>query len=68
VCGLATNICCFFTARDLRKDGFNVFIVEDAGAGIDVPAAGLFEDQAKREGEQMGIRYRSTLEILSAIQ
>jgi nicotinamidase/pyrazinamidase len=65
VCGLATNICCFFAARDLRHAGFNVYMVEDASAGIDVPAAGLFQDKAKRQAEQMGIRYVSTLEILT---
>jgi nicotinamidase/pyrazinamidase len=68
VCGLATNICCFFAARDLRQAGFEICIVEDASAGIDVPAAGLFQDKAKQEGQQMGIRYLSTLEILSAIR
>src|SRR5437016_126571 len=36
VCGLATNICCFYAARDLRQAGFQVSIVEDASAGIDV--------------------------------
>jgi len=64
-CGLATNICCFFAARDLRNAGFNVYMVEDASAGIDVPAAGLFQEKAKKEGEQMGICYSSTEEILS---
>jgi len=68
VCGLATNICCFFAARDLRQAGFEVYIVEDASAGIDVPAAGLFQDKAKQEGEQLGIRYRATMEILSAVR
>ncbi len=68
VCGLATNICCFFAARDLRQAGFDVFIVEDASAGIDVPAAGLFQDKAKQEGEQIGIRYLSTMEIVSLLQ
>jgi len=68
VCGLATNICCFFAARDLRQAGFNVYLVEDASAGIDVPAAGLFQDKAKKEGEQIGIRYTTTKEILSAVR
>jgi nicotinamidase/pyrazinamidase len=57
VCGLATNICCFYAARDLRRDGFTVYLVEDASAGIDVPAAGLFQDRAQEEGRQLGIRY-----------
>jgi nicotinamidase/pyrazinamidase len=68
VCGLATNICCFFAARDLCQAGFNVYMAEDASAGIDVPAAGLFQEKAKQEGKQIGIRYLSTMEILSLIQ
>ena len=68
ICGLATNICCFFAARDLRNAGFNVHMVEDASAGIDVPAAGLFQDKAKKEAEQMGIRYVTTAETLAMIR
>jgi nicotinamidase/pyrazinamidase len=63
ICGLATNICCFFAARDLRRAGFRVLIAEDACAGIDVPAAGLFQESAKQEGMQMGIEYVTTSEI-----
>jgi nicotinamidase/pyrazinamidase len=68
ICGLATNICCFFAAHDLCQAGFNVSIGEDASAGIDVPAAGLFQDKAKHEGEQMGIRYVTTDDILAAVR
>jgi nicotinamidase/pyrazinamidase len=57
ICGLAINICCFFAARDLRREGFRVLLVEDASAGVDVPAAGLFQRQAKQAGEAMGIEY-----------
>jgi nicotinamidase/pyrazinamidase len=63
VCGIATNICCFFSARDLRHTGFEVLMVEDASAGIDVPEAGLFRAQAKAEGEALGIRYVRSTEI-----
>jgi nicotinamidase/pyrazinamidase len=59
VCGIATNICCFFAARDLRAAGFAVAIVEDASAGIDVPAAGLFQDKALAEAKKLGIEYVS---------
>jgi nicotinamidase/pyrazinamidase len=65
ICGLATNICCFFTARDLRRGGLRVLIVEDASAGIDVPAAGLLQEQARTEGEQLGIEYVATSEVCS---
>jgi nicotinamidase/pyrazinamidase len=64
VCGIATNICCFFTARDLRVAGFDVVIAEDASAGIDVPAAGLFQAKARADGTAMGMRYLMVEEIL----
>jgi nicotinamidase/pyrazinamidase len=68
VCGIATNICCFFAARDLRKAGFRVLMVEDASAGIDVPAANLFQDQARREGMHLGIEYVPLQAVLAALQ
>jgi nicotinamidase/pyrazinamidase len=60
VCGLALNICCFFVARDLKRAGFRVLLVEDASAGIDVPAANLFQQRAKEEGNRLGIEYTTT--------
>ena len=65
VCGLAKNICVFYTARDLRKAGFQVIIADDASVGVDVPAASLFQDHARREAEQLGILYLNTAEIVS---
>jgi nicotinamidase/pyrazinamidase len=68
ICGLATNICCFFAARDLRKAGFEVVMVENASAGIDVPAAGLYQTQAKGEAIALGIRYVKTDEVVEAVK
>jgi nicotinamidase/pyrazinamidase len=67
VCGLATNICCFYAARDLRKAGFRVLMVEDASAGIDVPAANLFQQQARAEGQGLGIEYVDTAVACAAV-
>ncbi len=67
ICGIATNICCFLTGRDLRLAGFDVIIVEDACAGIDVPSAGLYQAAAKAEGTAMGIRYCATDELFGAL-
>jgi nicotinamidase/pyrazinamidase len=67
VCGLATNICCAFAARDLKRAGFEVWLVEDASAGIDVPAAGLFQTQAKAEGQALGIRYCTVADVVQAL-
>jgi nicotinamidase/pyrazinamidase len=63
VCGIATNICCFFAARDLKRAGFDVWLVEDASAGIDVPAAGLLQASAKAEGAALGIRYCTVRQV-----
>jgi nicotinamidase/pyrazinamidase len=67
VCGIATNICCFYTARDLRGEGFRVLMVEDASAGIDVPAANLFQAKTKSEGQRAGIPYMTTEEVVAAV-
>ena len=66
VCGIATNICCFFVARDLRQAGLRVLLVEDASAGIDVPAAGLLQEKAKAKGMALGIEYVTTKQIITA--
>lgn len=66
VCGLTTNICVFSAARDLRRAGFRVVIAEDATAGIDVPKAGLFQKKARAEGEELGIEYVKTTEVVEA--
>jgi nicotinamidase/pyrazinamidase len=68
VCGLAANICCFFAARDLRQGGFDVYLVEDASAGIDVPAAGLFWAKTKAEGQALGVRYCVVEEVAKAMK
>jgi nicotinamidase/pyrazinamidase len=67
VCGIALNICCFYAARDLRRAGFRVLMVEDASAGIDVPAANLFQAQARSAGLQAGMEYVTVEELLAAI-
>jgi nicotinamidase/pyrazinamidase len=67
ICGIATNICCFFSARDLKAAGFDVLLVEDASAGIDVPAAGLFQAKAKEEGQALGIRYVAVSDVKLAM-
>jgi nicotinamidase/pyrazinamidase len=63
IAGLATNICCFHAARDLRAEGFRVLLVEDASAGIDVPAANLFQHETRAQGLQLGIEYVSVIDV-----
>jgi nicotinamidase/pyrazinamidase len=68
VCGIATNICCFYAARDLRLQGFRGLLVEDASAGIDVPAAGLYRESAKVEGVRLGIEYVTVADVVAAVR
>lgn len=67
VCGIATNICCYFAARDFRQAGLRVLIVEDASAGIDVPVAGLFQAKARQDGKALGIEYVPTTDGLAIV-
>jgi nicotinamidase/pyrazinamidase len=66
VCGLATNICCFHTARDFAARGFRALLVEDASAGIDVPAAGLLQSRARAEAPVFGISYAGRRQLAFA--
>lgn len=68
VCGLATNICCFFAARDLRQAGFRVLLIEDASAGIDVPAADLYQARAKEQGQGLGIEYARVADVETSLR
>jgi nicotinamidase/pyrazinamidase len=68
VCGLAANICCYYAARDLRRAGLRVLLAEDASAGIDVPAAGLWQAQAKEEGQRLGIEYVTVQVLFSSAE
>lgn len=65
IAGVALNICCFFTAQDLRKAGFDVWMVEDASAGIDIPTACLFQAKAKEEAQAGGVRYVTVAEVIA---
>jgi nicotinamidase/pyrazinamidase len=66
VCGIARNICCFYAARDLRRLGFRVLLIDDASAGIDVPAAGLYQHKARAEALAMGIEHETVEAVILA--
>ena len=68
LCGLATNICCYYAARDLRKACFRALVVEDASAGIDVPAANLFQERARADGIRAGIEYVTTDAVFALVR
>jgi len=62
VAGLATEYCVFTTAMDGRKAGFQVEVVEDAIAGVDVPAGSAAA--ALQTLREKGVQVISTRELL----
>jgi nicotinamidase/pyrazinamidase len=53
VTGLATDFCVAWTAMDARKDGFTVYVVEDACRGIDLKGS---VDKAWKDMEKAGVK------------
>lgn len=59
--GLATEYCVKATALDGRKQGFEVFIIEDAIRGIDVNPGDC--DRARQEMEAAGVHFVRTEQV-----
>ncbi|MFH0975044.1 MAG: bifunctional nicotinamidase/pyrazinamidase [Spirochaetota bacterium] len=54
LCGLATDYCVNFSARDSAKYGFSTSVIIDACKGIDVPAGNI--DKCVKNMKAMGIK------------
>lgn len=37
ICGLALDYCCFYSAMDAKREGFDVYLIQDLTKGIDQP-------------------------------
>ena len=61
LCGLATDVCVYYTAKDALELGFAVRLVRDACRGIDVPAGSLGERLAELAGA--GVRVLDSGEV-----
>ena len=61
VCGLATDVCVYYTAQDALGLGFTVSVVQDACRGIDVPAGSLAQRLAELAGA--GVRLLDSREV-----
>ncbi len=61
LCGLATDVCVYYSAKDALELGFAVRLVQDACRGIDVPAGSLAERMAELAGG--GVRILSSAEV-----
>ncbi|MHA1821518.1 MAG: bifunctional nicotinamidase/pyrazinamidase [Promethearchaeota archaeon] len=54
VCGLALDYCCYYTAKDAKREGFDVIFLEDLTRGIDIPENNI--KNAKDDMEKLGIK------------
>jgi nicotinamidase/pyrazinamidase len=61
LCGLATDVCVYYTALDALALGFTVDLVQDACRGIDLPAGSLRE--RLRELSAGGVRILDSSEV-----
>jgi nicotinamidase/pyrazinamidase len=61
LCGLATDVCVYYSVQDALHLGFAVRLVEDACRGIDQPAGSLQE--RLRELRRAGVRILDSSEV-----
>lgn len=53
ICGLALDVCVFYTAIDGAKLGFNTYVILDASKGVDIPPGNI--ENAKNTMNEKGI-------------
>lgn len=63
VCGLATDVCVYFTAVDAREIGFETAVVWDASRGVDIPAGSV--KAAREDMERRGVQIIESGDIAS---
>jgi nicotinamidase/pyrazinamidase len=63
VCGLAADVCVYFTAVDARAVGFETAVVWDATRGVNVPEGSV--EQARRDMESRGVSIIQSSELRS---
>jgi nicotinamidase/pyrazinamidase len=63
LCGLATDYCVFYSARDAVTFGFETEVVIDACRGVNVPAGNT--EEAIRQMKHIGITFISSAKLLS---
>ena len=61
VCGLAADVCVYFTAVDARRLGLETAVVWDATRGVDIPAGSV--DEARRDMENQQVEFIDSSEI-----
>lgn len=63
ICGLAADVCVYFTAMDARKLGYTTYLIEDATRGVNVPEGSL--ERTRNDMDQAGVQFIESSEIAS---
>ena len=61
VCGLALDVCVFYTLMDARRVGFEAYLVEDGSRGVDQPEGNL--EKARREMKGAGVIFTRAADL-----
>ncbi|RKY00844.1 MAG: bifunctional nicotinamidase/pyrazinamidase [Spirochaetes bacterium] len=65
ICGLALDVCVFYTAMDGVKLGFKTYVIEDASKGVDIPPGNI--ENTKRKMRENGIVLIKSKELDSVL-
>ncbi|MFP3959491.1 MAG: bifunctional nicotinamidase/pyrazinamidase [Spirochaetaceae bacterium] len=61
VCGLAADVCVYFTAVDARAVGFETAVLWDATRGVDIPEGGV--EKARDDMKSRGVAFIESSEL-----
>ncbi len=63
LCGLAADVCVFYSAMDAVRLGFETFVIEDAVRGVDVPPGNV--SRTRDEMKTAGVGFMRSTDMVS---
>ena len=63
LCGLAADVCVFYSAMDAVRIGFETFVIEDAVRGVDVPPGNV--SRTRDEMKAAGVGFMRSTDMVS---
>ncbi len=63
LCGLATDVCVYFSACDAKKLGFTTTVLLDASKGVDIPEHNLERKIASMKEQGIALKNHTEIEV-----